>query len=42
LFTLRAGDIIMTGTPAGVGAVQRGDKLQGHVEGVGELTVSVV
>lgn len=42
LFTLRAGDIIMTGTPAGVGPVQRGDKLQGHVEGVGELTVSVV
>ena len=42
LFTLTAGDIIMTGTPAGVGAVQRGDKLHGHVEGVGELTVSVI
>ena len=42
LFTLAAGDLIMTGTPAGVGPVQRGDKLHGHVEGVGELTVSVV
>ena len=42
LFTLRAGDIILTGTPAGVGQVQRGDTLHGHVDGVGELTVSVV
>jgi fumarylpyruvate hydrolase len=30
----------MSGTPAGVGPVQRGDKLEGHVEGVGELTVT--
>ena len=42
LFTLKPGDLIMTGTPAGVGPVHRGDKLHGHVEGVGELTVSVV
>ncbi len=40
LVTLRAGDIIMSGTPAGVGPVQAGDKLEGHVEGVGDLTVS--
>jgi len=40
LVTLRPGDIIMSGTPAGVGPVQRGDKLEGHVEGVGELTVT--
>jgi fumarylpyruvate hydrolase len=33
--TLRAGDLIMTGTPAGVGAVVRGDVLEGHIEGVG-------
>ena len=33
------GDLIYTGTPAGVGAVQRGDTLVGHVDGVGELTV---
>ena len=42
LFVLQAGDIIMTGTPAGVGPVQRGDKLHGHVDGVGDLIVSVV
>ncbi|HSM39397.1 MAG TPA: fumarylacetoacetate hydrolase family protein [Afifellaceae bacterium] len=42
LFTLQPGDIIMSGTPAGVGPVVRGDKLQGHVEGVGDLSVTVV
>jgi len=40
LITLRPGDIIMSGTPAGVGPVQRGDKLEGHVDGVGELSVT--
>ncbi|MFU0503941.1 fumarylacetoacetate hydrolase family protein [Pseudaminobacter sp. NGMCC 1.201702] len=42
LFTLAAGDIIMSGTPAGVGAVNRGDVLHGHIDGVGELEVRVV
>ena len=42
LFTLRAGDIILTGTPSGVGPVQRGDRLHGHVEGVGDLNLTVV
>jgi fumarylpyruvate hydrolase len=42
LFTLAAGDIIMTGTPAGVGAVQRGDVLTGGVEGVGTIEVRVI
>jgi fumarylpyruvate hydrolase len=42
LFELSAGDIIMTGTPAGVGAVNRGDRLHGHVDGVGDLQVEVV
>lgn len=41
LFTLAPGDIIMTGTPAGVGPVQRGDRLLGHVDGVGDLEVVV-
>lgn len=41
LFTLRAGDLIFTGTPAGVGAVARGDLLDGSVEGVGTLQVRV-
>lgn len=40
LITLRPGDLIMSGTPAGVGPVQRGDRLEGHVDGVGDLTVS--
>ena len=40
LITLKAGDIIMSGTPAGVGPVKAGDKLEGHVDGVGDLTVS--
>jgi fumarylpyruvate hydrolase len=42
LFELAPGDVIMTGTPAGVNAVKRGDKLLGHVEGVGDLEVTVV
>ena len=40
LITLRPGDIIMSGTPAGVGPVKAGDKLEGHVDGVGDLTLS--
>ncbi|MFC4173053.1 fumarylacetoacetate hydrolase family protein [Microvirga sp. GCM10011540] len=42
LFTLQPGDIIMSGTPAGVGAVKRGDVLHGFVEGIGEIEVRVV
>ncbi len=42
LFRLAPGDLIMTGTPAGVGAVKRGDVLEGHIDGVGDLTVRVV
>ena len=34
-------DLSFTGTPAGVAAVQRGDRLHGHVDGVGELEVEV-
>jgi fumarylpyruvate hydrolase len=37
---LAPGDLIMTGTPAGVGAVKPGDRLEGHVDGVGELTIA--
>lgn len=42
LFELKAGDLILTGTPAGVGPVSVGDKLAGHVDGVGDLVVTVV
>lgn len=39
LVTLQPGDLIMTGTPAGVGPVHKGDKLEGHVDGLGELRI---
>ena len=39
--TLQPGDLIFTGTPAGVGKVERGDRLEGAVEGVGELSVAI-
>lgn len=42
LFELRPGDLVMTGTPAGVGPVQRGDHLHGHIDGIGDLEVDVV
>ena len=42
LFRLGAGDVIMTGTPAGVGPVKRGDELLGHIDGIGDLKVTVV
>jgi fumarylpyruvate hydrolase len=38
---LAAGDIIMTGTPSGVGATVAGDKLECEVEGVGKLTITI-
>ncbi len=38
---LGAGDIIMTGTPAGVAAIVPGDKIECGVDGVGTLTVSI-
>lgn len=40
LVELRPGDLIMTGTPKGVGPVQRGDRLEGHIDGVGDLAVT--
>lgn len=42
LFALAPGDIIMTGTPAGVGAVVRGDVVTCGIDGIGTLTVTVV
>jgi fumarylpyruvate hydrolase len=40
LVALRPGDLIMTGTPKGVGRVEPGDRLEGHIDGVGDLVVS--
>lgn len=42
LFTLAPGDLIYTGTPAGVGAVRRGDTLQGGIDGIGTIGLTVV
>ena len=38
---LQAGDLVFTGTPAGVGAVQRGDVMEGRIAGLGSLRVAV-
>ncbi|MBI3451576.1 MAG: fumarylacetoacetate hydrolase family protein [Rhodospirillales bacterium] len=40
-YTLMPGDIIMTGTPAGVGPVAPGDTMTATIEGVGEMAVKV-
>lgn len=42
LFELRPGDLIFTGTPAGVGKIERNDVLAARIERVGELAVTVV
>ncbi|MEK9544467.1 MAG: fumarylacetoacetate hydrolase family protein [Pelagibacteraceae bacterium] len=41
-YDIAAGDIIMTGTPAGVGPVQKGDKLEGTIEKLESLKVNVI
>ncbi len=42
LVRLEAGDLIFTGTPAGVGPVIRGDVLVGEIEGVGRVETRIV
>lgn len=41
LYELKPGDLVFTGTPAGIGAVGRGDLLEGGVEGVATLQVRI-
>ena len=41
LFALAPGDLIFTGTPAGVGPVVRGDTMVAHIDGVDEVTFAV-
>ena len=38
---LQPGDLIMTGTPAGVGPLNGGDTVSGSIEGIGELTFTL-
>jgi fumarylpyruvate hydrolase len=40
--TLASGDLIFTGTPAGVGPVARGDRLEGSVAGIGTIVARIV
>ncbi len=42
VMTLLPGDVVLTGTPAGVGPLQEGDTVTVRVEGIGELTNPVV
>ena len=41
-FELQAGDVILSGTPSGVGLVARGDVLEALIESVGQIKVKVV
>lgn len=40
-YTLAPGDVILSGTPAGVGPVEQGDEMNIAVEGLGEMTIRV-
>jgi fumarylpyruvate hydrolase len=40
-YHLHAGDLIYTGTPEGVGPVNIGDVLEGTIEGVGNITLTI-
>lgn len=42
VMTLLPGDVVLTGTPAGVGAMQVGDRVRVEIEGIGHLDNSVV
>ena len=41
-FTLAPGDLIYSGTPSGVGAIEKGDVMKGTVEGISEITINVI
>lgn len=40
-YHLEPGDLIYTGTPEGVGAVRPGDRITGHVDGVGDIALTI-
>lgn len=41
-FTLHEGDVVLTGTPAGVGPVKEGDKILGRITGITSMEFDVV
>ncbi len=41
-YDIAGGDLIMSGTPAGVGPVQQGDKIECEIENLGTMTVEVI
>ncbi len=41
LYRLYPGDLILTGTPAGVGAAKPGDRLLGHIDGLSDLEITI-
>jgi fumarylpyruvate hydrolase len=41
LFELRPGDLIYTGTPAGVGPLKPGDRVEGGIDGLGTITITI-
>ncbi|MEJ2199391.1 MAG: fumarylacetoacetate hydrolase family protein [Desulfuromonadaceae bacterium] len=41
IFTLEEGDVILTGTPAGVGPVQSGDRMLAEIEKIGSLEIPI-
>ena len=41
-FELAAGDVILTGTPAGVGPVEKGDRLEARIDGLQPLSICVI
>ena len=41
-FELKAGDLLFTGTPAGVSAVVAGDQISAEIDGVGEISFELV
>ena len=41
-FELAPGDVILSGTPSGVGPVVKGDTMELSIDGLGSLTVTVI
>ena len=41
-YDIAGGDLIMSGTPAGVGPIQRGDKMECEIENLGTMSIEVI